>query len=134
MIEMMFATFVYPMLLQPLLLFYQRFTATVDSSHSFCSENPFGGYSGDYSDAESILAPVAAPAKAALFTISVIFNTLSNHPLLRLMASNNSRRRRNSRYKTAASRTPSFGQEVMIESFPSSLKSQSHLKTIMRQN
>jgi len=81
----MFATFVYPMLLQPLLLFYQRFASTVDTSRDSYSENPFGGYSGDYSDAESILAPVAAPAKAALFTISSIFNLLSNRPLLRLL-------------------------------------------------
>lgn len=82
---MMLATFVYPLLLQPLLLYYQRLSAALEGPmHSF-ADHPFGGYPGDYSDIERNLSPVSGPAKTSLLTLASVFQFLSNQPLLRLI-------------------------------------------------
>lgn len=84
-IEMMLATFVYPLLLQPLLLYYQRLSAALTKpSHSF-SEHPFGGYTGDFTRAERELAAVSGPAKTAMVALGSVFHFLSNKPLLSLI-------------------------------------------------
>ena len=85
MIEMMLATLVYPLLLQPLLLYYQRLTASVDEDRFSYSDHPFGGISADLSDVDKTLLQVSGPAKSALFTLATIFKFVSNRPLLRLL-------------------------------------------------
>lgn len=85
MIEMMLATLVYPLLLQPLLLYYQRLTASVDEDRFSLSDHPFGGISADLSDVDKTLLQVSSPAKSALFTLATIFKFVSNRPLLRLL-------------------------------------------------
>jgi hypothetical protein len=84
-VETMLATFVYPMLLQPLVLYCQRLTASVDEDRFSFSDHPFGGISVDLSDVDKALLPVSGPAKAALFTLGSVFKFLSNRPLLRLL-------------------------------------------------
>lgn len=84
-IEMMLATFVYPLLLQPLLNYVNELVASVDESRFTFTDHPFGGMSVDLSDISAALLPVSAPAKTALFTIGYVFQTLTNQPLLRLL-------------------------------------------------
>jgi hypothetical protein len=85
MIEMMLATFVYPMLLQPLLLYHQRLAPLLDSYGSQTShDHPFQRF-GDFEGVEHNLSAVAGPAKAALFTLASVFQFLTNHSLLRLL-------------------------------------------------
>jgi hypothetical protein len=84
-VETMLATFVYPMLLQPLVIYCQRLSALVDEDRISFSEHPFGRISADLSDVEKTLIEVAGPAKAALFTLTSVFQFLSNRPLLRLL-------------------------------------------------
>ena len=93
MIEMMMATFVYPLLLQPLVLFSQRYSSVVRNSPNQASNllpttfsHPFDpNFTGQFTDAQVQLAPVAGPAKTALFTMAAAFELLTNPPLLRLM-------------------------------------------------
>lgn len=85
MIEMMLATFVYPLLLQPLLLYYQRLTASVDEERFSFSDHPFGGLAADLTDVDKELLPVSCPAKTALFSLATVFNFVSNRPMLRLL-------------------------------------------------
>ena len=84
-IEMMFATFVYPLLLQPLLLYYQRLSPALEQTRSSFSDHPFGGYDGDVKRVEEMIATASGPAKTALFTLASVFQFLSNRALLRLM-------------------------------------------------
>ena len=84
-VETMLATFVYPMLLQPLVIYCQRLTASVDEDRFSFSEHPFGRISADLSDVEKSLSEVAGPAKAALYTLASVFKYQSNRPLLRLL-------------------------------------------------
>jgi hypothetical protein len=84
-IEMMLATFVYPLLLQPLVIYAQHLAAAIDEDRLSFSDHPFGGISLDMSDIAKSLIPVAGPAKAALFTLSSLFQCLSNRPLFRLV-------------------------------------------------
>ena len=84
-IEMMLATFVYPLLLQPLLLFHQRFQSNLDTSREAFSDHPFRGYSADYGDLRVSLQSVLAPAETSLFTLATVFQCLTNRPLLRLL-------------------------------------------------
>jgi hypothetical protein len=85
-VEMMLATFVYPLLLQPLISFSQRLSAKMGAPvFSLAEPHPFGAYSEDFSSAERDLAPVSGPAKAALFTLSSVFQLMTNQPLLRLL-------------------------------------------------
>jgi len=93
MIEMMMATFVYPLLLQPLVLFSQRYTSVVENRgpsalnplHTTFSHPFVPGYTGNYNEAQARLAAVGGPAKTALFTTAAVFQLLTNPPLLRLM-------------------------------------------------
>lgn len=84
-IETMLATFVYPMLLQPLVIYCQRLAASVDEDRFSFSDHPFGDISADLSDVDKALLKVAGPAKAALFTLASVFKFQSNRPLLRLL-------------------------------------------------
>lgn len=84
-VETMLATFIYPMLLQPLVLYCQRLTASVDEDRFSFSHHPFGAISVDLSDVDKTLLQVSGPAKAALFTLVAVFTFQSNRPLLRLL-------------------------------------------------
>jgi hypothetical protein len=85
MIEMMLATFVYPLLLQPLLLYHQRLAPLLDNYGSqTVHDHPFQRF-GDFEAVEHNLSAVAVPAKAALFTLASVFQFLTNHSLLRLI-------------------------------------------------
>lgn len=81
----MLATFVYPLLLQPLVEYCNQFDSAFDEDRFSFSENPLGGISADLSDVQKSLLPLAGPTKAALLTLSVVFHYLSNRPLLRLV-------------------------------------------------
>ena len=84
-VEMMLATFVYPMLLQPLHIFRQRLETAVRSRHMSLVEHPFGRYGGDFSDVRSRLDTVSSSARAALYTTASIFQNVKNTSLLRLL-------------------------------------------------
>jgi hypothetical protein len=84
-IEMMLATFVYPLLLQPLLLYYKRLMPALEQARSRFSDHPFGGYDGDIKRVEAMVATASGPAKTALFTLASAFQCLTNRPLLRLL-------------------------------------------------
>jgi Uncharacterised conserved protein len=91
-IEMMLATFVYPLLLQPLLLFMQRFKSPQSaSSHvaNMADVLSLGAQTGAsevaVDEQDSVKIHDAAPAKTALFTFSAVFRLLSNQPLMRLL-------------------------------------------------
>jgi hypothetical protein len=92
-IEMMLATFVYPLLLQPLLLYMQRYTAYADKNAEVDRSNTDILASGaiwsppnkDDVDAASERAKEAAPAKTAFFALSGVFHFVSNPALLRLL-------------------------------------------------
>jgi hypothetical protein len=84
-IEMMLATFIYPMITQPLLNFYQRYTSKMDESRISNAQNPFGRHGADCGDLALSLAPFSGPAKTSLFTIANVFESLSNPALLRLL-------------------------------------------------
>ena len=85
-IEMLFATFVYPLVLQPLLLYFQRSPVAAEvlfadtlSDHSLGSEIK-------QSDATATeRAVISGPAKSALFCLAAAFQFLTNPPLLRLL-------------------------------------------------
>mmetsp|Transcript_28707 Transcript_28707/g.83197 ORF Transcript_28707/g.83197 Transcript_28707/m.83197 type:complete len:1473 (-) Transcript_28707:109-4527(-) len=100
-IEMMLATFIYPLLMQPLSLFMQRKhptppgstedvpgVATSDEEMPEMPQNPFSsedssGYGSP--SAKSTSDPDSAPAKTALFLASAVFHTITNKPLLHLL-------------------------------------------------
>jgi hypothetical protein len=84
-IEMMLATFVYPLLVQPLLTYYKEYIDSIDENRLSFSDHPFGGIGADLSDVDKALLPVACPAKAAMFAIASVFQTITNKPLLRLL-------------------------------------------------
>lgn len=86
---MMMATFVYPLLLQPLLMYVQTLPSTDDSSSRY-------GMLREGSSALSMeLTPKrssdacksseSAPAKTALFSLASVFHLITNRPLLRLL-------------------------------------------------
>lgn len=86
MIEMMFATFVYPLLLQPLLLYFQR--SSIPNEVLFA--DPLNEHSAGRSITDSDLtatekAIISAPAKSAFFCLTAAFQFLTNPPLLRLL-------------------------------------------------
>lgn len=92
-IEMMLATFVYPLLLQPLLLYMQRYTSYADKNGEIDRFNTdilasgaiWAAPSNADMDAASERAQEAAPAKTAFFALSGVFHFVSNPALLRLM-------------------------------------------------
>ena len=85
-IEMMLATFVYPLLLQPLLLYFQRSPVADEILFS----DPLNDHSAgrDVKPSDSLASEkslVSAPTKSALFSISAVFRFVTNQPLLRLL-------------------------------------------------
>jgi hypothetical protein len=85
-IEMMFATFVYPLLLQPLLLYFQRSPVTAEVLFADTLNDHSLGRDIKQSDATATeKAVISAPAKSALFCLSAAFQFLTNPPLLRLL-------------------------------------------------
>eukprot|EP00980_Cylindrotheca_fusiformis_P011702 scaffold2783_cov129-Cylindrotheca_fusiformis.AAC.3 len=85
-IEMMFATFVYPLLLQPLLLYFQRSTIPDDVLYA----DPISAHNMGEDIKDSALdagenAIISAPAKSALFLLTAVFQFITNKPLLRLL-------------------------------------------------
>ncbi|CAJ1966712.1 unnamed protein product [Cylindrotheca closterium] len=85
-IEMMFATFVYPLLLQPLLLYFQRSTVP---SNVLYADPVFLSYLGlgvaDSSTEGGENSTISAPAKSALFLLTAVFQFVTNRPLLKLL-------------------------------------------------
>lgn len=85
-IEMMFATFVYPLLLQPLLLYFQRSPVSAEVLFADTLNDHSVGRDIKQSDATATeRAIISAPAKSALFCLSAAFQFLTNPPLLRLL-------------------------------------------------
>lgn len=81
-IEMMLATFVYPLLLQPLLLYVQREVENKNVSPD--DPLPIVGLSPIHRR-EAVTFHAAAPAKTALFSLGSVFHLVTNGPLLRLL-------------------------------------------------
>jgi hypothetical protein len=85
-IEMMIATFVYPLLLQPLLLYFQR--SPVPDKILFAdplNNHTFGRDLKSESLSTSEKSLISAPTKSAFFSICAVFNFITNQPLLRLL-------------------------------------------------
>lgn len=87
-IEMMLATFVYPLLLQPLLVYYQRLP--FESGEAPPILDPFAKRvvkrsTVDFNEVGRVPPEVSAPAKTALFTLAAVFHLISNRPLIRLL-------------------------------------------------
>lgn len=85
-IEMMFATFVYPLLLQPLLLYFQRspIPDEVLFADPLKAHSP-GGHIVDSDMTATEKALISAPAKSALFCLTAAFQFLTHPALLRLL-------------------------------------------------
>lgn len=81
-IEMMLATFVYPLLLQPLLLYVQH--EVENKSLSSNDPLPMAGLSPIHRR-ETVTFHASAPAKTALFSLGAVFHLITNGPLLRLL-------------------------------------------------
>ena len=85
-IEMKFATFVYPLLLQPLLLYFQRSPVAAEVLFADTLADHSLGSKIIQSDATATeKAVISAPAKSALFCLAAAFQFLTNPPLLRLL-------------------------------------------------
>jgi hypothetical protein len=84
----MLATFVYPLLLQPLLVYYQRLP--FESGEAPPLLDPFARRvversTVDFNEVGRVPPEVSAPAKTALFTLAAVFHLISNKPLVRLI-------------------------------------------------
>ena len=82
------AAFVYPLLLQPLLVFYQRLPSESGDAPSLL--DPFAKRvversTVDFNEVGRVPPEVSAPAKTALFTLASVFQLISNRPLIRLL-------------------------------------------------
>ncbi|VEU37522.1 unnamed protein product [Pseudo-nitzschia multistriata] len=85
-IEMMFATFAYPLLLQPLLLYFQRSPVAAEVLFADTLNEHSLGSQIKQSDATATeKAVISGPAKSALFCLAAAFQFLTNPPLLRLL-------------------------------------------------
>lgn len=85
-IEMMFATFVYPLLLQPLLLYFQRSPVAAEVLFAdTLNEHSLGSQIKQSDVTATEKAVISAPAKSALFCLAAAFQFLTNPPLLRLL-------------------------------------------------
>jgi len=85
-IEMMFATFVYPLLLQPLLLYFQRSSVAAEVLFADTLNDHSLGNKIKQSDATATeKAVISGPTKSALFCLAAAFQFLTNPPLLRLL-------------------------------------------------
>lgn len=86
-LEMMLATFIYPLLLQPLLVYYQRLPSTAGEAPPL--HDPFSTCADrmtvDFNQVGRAPPEVTAPAKTALFTLASVFHLMTNRPLLRLL-------------------------------------------------
>jgi hypothetical protein len=86
-IEMMLATFVYPLLLQPLLLYFQR-TEIPDKvlySDPLNDHSAGRGMKSGYPLVVGDSSFISAPAKSAFFSLAAVFYFITNQPLLRLL-------------------------------------------------
>eukprot|EP00533_Pseudo-nitzschia_delicatissima_P009654 CAMPEP_0116086566 /NCGR_PEP_ID=MMETSP0327-20121206/4921_1 /TAXON_ID=44447 /ORGANISM="Pseudo-nitzschia delicatissima, Strain B596" /LENGTH=1381 /DNA_ID=CAMNT_0003577621 /DNA_START=75 /DNA_END=4220 /DNA_ORIENTATION=- len=85
-IEMMFATFAYPLLLQPLLLYFQRSPVSAEVLFAdTLDEHSLGSFIKQSDATATEKAVISAPAKSALFCLAAAFQFLTNPPLLRLL-------------------------------------------------
>jgi hypothetical protein len=85
-IEMMLATFVYPLLLQPLLLYFQRSPVPDEVLFADTLNEHSGGKGFKMSNLTgSEKSLISAPAKSAFFCITGVFQFITNQPLLRLL-------------------------------------------------
>jgi hypothetical protein len=85
-IEMMLATFAYPLLLQPLLLYFQRSPVPDEVLFADALNEHSGGRNIKLSDLTgSEKSLISAPAKSAFFCITGVFQFITNQPLLRLL-------------------------------------------------
>jgi hypothetical protein len=85
-IEMMFATFVYPLLLQPLLLYFQR--SPVPDEVLFAdplNDHTAGREIQDSGLTATELGLISSPTKSAFFCLGAAFQFITNKPLLRLL-------------------------------------------------
>lgn len=91
MIEMMFATFVYPLLLQPLLLYFQRNPVPDELLFADPLNDHSAGREIEVSDLtarDSLCGEkslISAPTKSAFFSLAAVFQFVTNQPLLRLL-------------------------------------------------
>lgn len=84
----MFATFIYPLLLQPLLVYYQRLPDTngrVPAMLDPFATRAFDRATVDFNQIGRAPPHVSAPAKTAMFTLASVFHLISNRPLIRLL-------------------------------------------------
>lgn len=83
------ATFVYPLLLQPLLMYVQTLPTTDDSSSRYgMLREGSGSLSMDLTarrKSDASKSSESAPAKTALFSLASVFHLITNRPLLRLL-------------------------------------------------
>ena len=88
-IEMMMATFVYPLLLQPLLMYMQTLPSADESStrYGMCREgsDSFSAELTTRRGKDTSKSSESAPAKTALFSLASVFHFITNRPLLRLL-------------------------------------------------
>lgn len=88
-IEMMMATFVYPLLLQPLLMYMQTLPSTDDSASRYGmlreGSSSLSMECTTKRNNDASRAHESAPAKTALFSLASVFHLLTNRPLLRLL-------------------------------------------------
>lgn len=86
-IEMMLATFVYPLLLQPLLDYYHRLPESGPAPAMLdpFAERAFDRTTVDFNDIGRAPPHVTAPAKTAMFTLASVFHLITNRPLIRLL-------------------------------------------------
>jgi len=85
----MMATFVYPLLLQPLIMYIQTLPSTDDSASRYgMLREGSSSLSMELTSKRSHDASrsnESAPAKTALFSLSSVFHLITNRPLLRLL-------------------------------------------------
>lgn len=86
-IEILFATYVYPLLLQPLVLHSQRLKIVLEAAAARYTMDihPLGGNAADFSGATSELCEVSGPAKTAMVSLAAMFYLVTNRPLLKLV-------------------------------------------------
>ena len=66
-------------------MYAHRLSISLQSPSFSLLNSPFGANAGDFSSQVRQLAPFAGPAKAALFSLASVFQSLSNRHLLRLL-------------------------------------------------
>ncbi|GKY95100.1 hypothetical protein MPSEU_000474000 [Mayamaea pseudoterrestris] len=85
-IEMLLATFVYPLLLQPLHLYAQRLSSIKqDAFENILIIYPIDGREADTVKSPTDTTKLAGPAITALMTLGALFHTITNMPFLKLV-------------------------------------------------